>query len=247
MSLHTKQINGQDSSLLMLHGWGQSLKEMKPLGELLSRKATPHLIDLPGFGESPPPEKTWNAYDYADRIVQYLDEENIDKADILGHSFGGKVAMCLAIKHPNRINRLILLSPSGLKPKRTMINQCRIFSIRWIGKLTKLFMPNLFQNWFIPRFGSKDYQNAGPMKSILVRSVNEDLTHEIPKIRCETLILWGDRDEETPPEMGKRIHQLIQNSRLELFSQHGHQLHLDGGSHLCASKILPFLKSETIK
>lgn len=230
----------------MLHGWGQSQENLHPLAELLAPISQPHLIDLPGFGKSEPPPSVWSAFDYADEMIRYLDMQKIEKVSLLGHSFGGKVAMCIAIRYPQRVHRLILLAPSGLKPKRRISQKIRIKLIITVGKLLKSY-DNIsgsqhYGSHFIPRFGSSDYQNAGIMRPILVRSVNEDLSSDVQQIHCPTLILWGKNDTETPPEIGCRLHSLITGAKLVLFPYHGHHLFQDVGSHLCATYIRPFLQ-----
>ena len=249
IDLHAEQISQKGFPLLMLHGWGQSSEALKSLGTLLSSKCQVHLADLPGFGRSSPPDEVWNSFQYAERFIKYLDEQNISQTDLLGHSFGGKVAMSLASRFPDRVRKLTLIAPSGLRRKRTWTEQCRYQAIRWSGKgikaIDKLLRTNFFKQNFAPRFGSADYKQAGPMRSILVKSVNEDLSEHILMIKAPTLILWGEDDRETPLEMAKRLHRLISNSRLLVFPGKGHQLYHDAGSHLCAYHILPFL-SENI-
>lgn len=244
MTIHAKKISGEKTTLLLLHGWGQTSENLQPLAELLTSVSTPHLVDLPGFGQSSIPNDIWSAFDYADEMIRHLDQQNIGKISLLGHSFGGKVAMCMAIRYPERVNKLILLAPSGLRPRRTFPKKIRIQCITTTGKLIKsydrLAGTNHFTKHFIPRFGSADYKNNEAMRPILVRSINEDLTHEITKIQCKTLILWGNKDKETPPEMGNRLHHLIPHSQLYPFPNHDHFLHQDVGAHLCATYILRF-------
>ena len=85
---------------------GGSRSILLNLLESCSPHSQVHLIDLPGFGRSPAPEHAWSAFDYADRIIHYLDKKNIGQVDLAGHSFGGKVALCLAIRYPDRVRRL---------------------------------------------------------------------------------------------------------------------------------------------
>ena len=243
--MHTIELEGNGSPLLFLHGWGQSNEVLTPLAELLNPIAKPYLIDLPGFGKSKIPEQVWSAYDYADSIVRYLDMQRIDKFSLLGHSFGGKVSMCLALRYPERVEKLILIAPSGIPPKRTLSKRLKIKSIVLVGKALKgvdrILQTNYFRDKFSPRFASIDYQNAGKMRPILVKSVNEDLTPVLPQIKCKTLILWGENDIETPLESGKRLSKLIPLSTFYSFPYHDHQLFRDGGAHLCATYISPFL------
>jgi pimeloyl-ACP methyl ester carboxylesterase len=243
--LHIERIRGSGPTIVMLHGWGSSLEALKPLGHLLAPYGDIHLIDLPGFGQSPFPGAIWSSFDYADRLIAYLDENNIDDAIFLGHSFGGKVSLSLAARYPARVHKLILLAASGMKRKRSFWSRCRMQGIKWLGKTLKgidsLCGTTLFVKQFTPKFGSADYKNAGLMRPVLVKSVNEDLSDLISTIVAPTLMLWGDNDTETPPEIAKRMHQLMHSSKLFIFPGKGHWLYQDVGYHLCAHYILPFL------
>lgn len=243
--LHVEQLGNSGFPLLLLHGWGRNSSDLQSLGACLSHSSQVHLVDLPGFGQSSPPDAVWDSFQYADRIIAYLNEQGIDQIDILGHSFGGKVAASLASKYPNRVRKLVLMASSGLKRKRTIREQCRLQGIRWIGKMVKFadsfLKTQYFKERFAARFGSADYKNAGAMRSILVKSVNEDLTAHIQSIKAPTLLLWGEKDGETPPEVAQRFHQAISHSQLHLFPGKDHYLYNECGAHLCASYILPFL------
>jgi len=247
VSLHSETFGKGEAPLIMLHGWGQESSHLRYLAEKLSHQCKVHLIDLPGFGKSEAPDGVWSSFDYAQRLIDYLDEENIEKADFLGHSFGGKVAFSLAIRHPTRIHRLVLLAPSGLLPRRSLTQGFRLKLIKWSGRIAKaadhLLGTQIFPSIFISRFGSADYIKAGGLRPILVRSVGEDLSSYLHKIVAPTLILWGDKDTETPSEMGERMRSLISHSSLLRFPHHGHDLFKDVAAHLCAFHISPFIRS----
>jgi len=241
--MHTETLGRVTSPpLMMLHGWGQSLKQLKPLADLLSSDFHIHLIDLPGFGLSYPPNEVWGTLDYAKRLLEYMDQHKIPKASFLGHSFGGKVSLCLATTTPERVENLILLAASGMRRKRTFLNQCTFKAIGWAGKalkgIDKVCHTSFFTNHFIPRFGSADYKNAGSMRPILVRTVNEDFSDQFPRISAKTLLIWGEDDAETPPEIGQRLHEMIPLSRLIVFPNKGHEPFQGVGAHLCAYHIL---------
>lgn len=237
---------GEGPDLVLLHGWGQSSAALKPLGELLSCYFTVHLIDLPGFGKSSPPTEVWNSFQYADRLHSYLEEQKIGSAIFVGHSFGGKTALSFAKKYPEKTVKLVLMAASGLKRQRSWFEKLRFYWIKLFGKAIKVFDRlsgfKLFESKFAPRYGSADYKKASAMmRAVLVKSVNEDLTEEISKIQVPTLLLWGEEDSETPPEMAYRMKNLIANSQIVVFPGKGHQLYEDCGSHLCAAYMKRFL------
>src|SRR5262245_34456351 len=111
--LNVLKIGSGGNPLIMLHGWGHSINEMRPLGELLSAGHPVHTVEFPGFGQSPVPKEVWGTKDYAERILEYLDEQGIRATDLLGHSFGGRVSIQLATLRPDRVKHLVLINTAG--------------------------------------------------------------------------------------------------------------------------------------
>jgi pimeloyl-ACP methyl ester carboxylesterase len=107
----------------------------------------------------------------------------------------------------------------------------------------KAFGSHIFQNWFAPRYGSRDYKNAGALRNILVKTVNEDLTNDAKQVTVPTFLLWGETDQETPQAIGKRFHELIPNSKLVILPGQDHFPFLREGSHLCGYHVSKFLDS----
>lgn len=245
--LNTARIGDTGHPIIIMHGWGQSLEGMRPFAELIAGTSQVHLIDLPGFGKSPKPVEDWDSTGYAERIYQYMKDNGLERADVLGHSFGGKVATRLAARHPEAVRGLILMDASGLKRKITGKQKLRGDMIRTLSKLLKwsdkTFKTRYFENWFVPKFGSRDYKNAGELRNIFVKTVNEDVTEDCGKIVSSTLILWGELDDETPVEMGQRFNSLIKNSNLIVLPRKDHFPYLNEGMHLCARYVLDFVNT----
>ena len=177
----------------------------------------------------------------------FLEEQGIPKAIFLGHSFGGKTSIALASVHPEKIAALILLNSSGLRGKPPFRQQLRIKCIRtlryFLRFLQKYLHISWYDHWFIPRFASSDYKNAGPLRETFVKVVNEDLSKEAHAIQAKTLLLWGSLDTETPLEMAYRLKQFITNSELVVLEGKGHLPFLDSaGAALCAYHVKQFLK-----
>lgn len=244
VSLNTIKLGDRPNPILLLHGWGQTLESLQPLGELLADSACVHLIDLPGFGKSAFPDGDWDTIQYAERIRQYMDENGLDRVDLLGHSLGGRVSVRLASRYPNRVRSLTLINAAGLQRRRSLGQQVRIQSIKWLRVLFGLipvYGPGL-KEWHSDRFGSRDYKNAGPLRGTLVKTVTEDLTEDASRIQAPTLLIWGESDTETPIEIGRRYHQLIPNSKLISLPGRDHFLFRGEGAHLCAYYVLKLLR-----
>jgi len=233
-------------ALVLLHGWGQSLQSVKPLSSLLSQHYQVFSFDLPGFGKAPPPPAAWSSFEYADYINDAMKKLGISSYTVAGHSFGGKVAMSMAVKYPSAVESLVLLAASGLKRKRSLAQRIKSRSIKVLATLIKAcdrtFDTNFFITFFIPRFGSKDYKNAGLLRPILVKTVNEDFTPHLKNITCPTLLLWGENDQETPVDMAYALRDHITCATLIVFAHKDHYLLNDCGYHLCAEYMKDFLR-----
>lgn len=242
--LNTLQLGSTGNPILMLHGWGQTLESLQPLGELLAFEAQVHLIDLPGFGSSALPDGGWDTNQYADRILRYMDEQGLEQVDLLGHSFGGRVAIRLASRYPNRVRSLVLINSAGLQRHRSLLQWIRIKLIKWLRVFFSLIpvFGSRLKEWHTNRFGSRDYKNAGPLRGTLVKTVNEDLTSDASQIQAPTLLIWGELDTETPLEMGIRLHRLIPHSRFIELPGRDHFLFRNEGAHLCAYYVLQLLR-----
>ncbi|MGH7535231.1 MAG: alpha/beta fold hydrolase, partial [Gemmatimonadales bacterium] len=183
-------------------------------------------VDLPGFGWSQPPPAAWGTQEYAGHILRLMQETGIDRAALVGHSFGGRIAIALAAAEPQRVSRLALVASAGIRPPRGAGYVLRVAT----AKLVKGFFSlpgwgatreRIIAKWFA-RVGSRDYRTAGAMRPTLVKVVNEDLTPLLPAVRAPTLILWGDQDQEVPRSAMEIMATRIPRSRLVVFAGAGH-------------------------
>jgi len=231
--------------LLMLHGWGQSMISLHMMGSLLQRDREIHLIDLPGFGDSDLPEAAkskegaWDTRKYAHVIIEYMNGKGLKTANILGHSFGGRVCLQLAAHFPDRIEKVVLMDAAGLKPHRSLAHKLRLFKIKSIGSfirttrsLTGEKINKKWHGWFSSKYGSTDYKSASDMKNVLVKTVTEDQAENAKKIKHPTLLIWGENDQATPLDQAHRLKSYIANSELLVLENKGHMPYESLGSHL---------------
>ena len=240
------KIIGKGKPLIFLHGWGNDSSFFHGLAELLANDRECHLIDLPGFGNSKKPDAVWGTKDYAKCIVDYLKSQNIQKADILGHSVGGRIALRIAVYFPEYLENLILISSAGIKSKKFLFRRIKIYILKKVSKIFKFFDKligkDFFKNKYSSRFASRDYLNAGDMKDIFIKIVNEDQENELKDVNTRTLLIWGDKDTETPVDMGIKKKKKIKDSKLVVLNGKDHFPFLGGGASLCAYHIKEFLK-----
>lgn len=210
MLAHTRI--GDGAELLFLHGWGCDKDFFKTADNLKGFTVT--RVDFYGFGETPAPSYPINLDDYVSGVEEIMRFYNMEDVVVIGHSFGGRVAIKLAKN--SRVSGLVLVDSAGLKPKRKLGYYLKV----GLYKLTKFFHihPQRMKS-----FGSEDYKKLmGSMKRTFINVVNEDLTKETKEITLPTMLIWGDKDLETPIEMLHRMEKNIKNSTTVLFEGSGH-------------------------
>ncbi|RKD29119.1 alpha/beta fold hydrolase [Thermohalobacter berrensis] len=222
---------GQGKNILLLHGWGGSIESFLPVFNHLKKRFKVYSIDFPGFGKSDPPREVWGVFDYARLTKKFIDKMGIEEVILIGHSFGGRVSIVLANKYPELIKKMILVDSAGLIPKRPLKYYIKVYSF----KLLKFLYRTIFfwddkekrMEKFYKKFGSKDYREAGNMRKILVKVVNENLKPLLKDIKASTLLIWGENDEATPVYMGKIMEKEIEDSGLVVLENAGHFSYLD--------------------
>ena len=229
--------------LIFGHGWGQSGAAFQQLADILRPFGACSLIDFPGFGNSPTPPQNWGTAEYADAVADWLRTLGPARFVWIGHSFGGRVGIQLAARHPELLCGMVLIAAAGLQRRRTLWERVRMKTRVAAFKIAKRFVregPPLER--LRERFGSADYRKAGPLRPIFLRVVREDLTAEAKRVRCPALLIYGTHDTETPPEMGERLHALIAGSDFALLDGFTHLSILTEGRHQVAMKIRRFLE-----
>jgi pimeloyl-ACP methyl ester carboxylesterase len=217
--------------VIWAHGWGQDRSAFRPLAGSLARFAHHTLIDFPGFGDSPRPPEDWDTADYADAVAEWLATLPRGRRVWVGHSFGCRVGLRLAARHPQAIDAMVLVAAAGLKRQRSLVERMRIaIRVRLFKALKLLERLGLDISAQKQKFGSADYRNAGAMRPIFVKVVAEDQTEVAQKIRCPVTLIYGAGDQETPPEIGERLSRLIPGSTLKILPGLDHYTVLTDGA-----------------
>jgi len=230
------------------HGWGHTHRNMLPLAEATRRLGGSVLLDLPGFGDSPPPPGAWSTADYADAVAEFLTARFSaggppGRRIWIGHSFGCRVGLQLASRHPGLIGGLFLIAAAGLPRTRSLPERIRFAARRWAFRTARSLTPEgPRRDALRARFGSADYARAGPMRPILVKAVGEDLSGVARTVSCPAVLVYGDRDSETPPEIGTRLSGLIPQSRLIVLRGFDHWSVLTDGRHQIVQRLSEFVE-----
>ena len=218
-------LNAQ-KTVVFLHGWGTDSSIFRWVLSFLPVNGIRYLlIDFWGFGKSIEKEKPLTIYDYAEDVKVLLEELKINNPIIIGHSFGGRVGIVLAHKHNGFISKLVLVDSAGIKPRRGIKYYLSVYRYKFCKFLVK---SNLMKKDRLLKFGSDEYKVLSKtMKQTYINVVNEDLTYCLRDIKCDTLIIWGKNDKDTPLYMAKKIKKHVKKSNLVIIEDAGHFCFLD--------------------
>ena len=175
----------------------------------------------------PSRREAMGAAGYADLVAPVLDEFD-EPAVLVGHSFGGRVAVHLAVARPDRVAAMVLvgvplLRRSGTDVRPPPILYRLIRSMHRTGLVGDERMERARQ-----RYGSADYRIArGVMRSVLVRVVNESYESQLGEILQPVHLLWGSDDTEVPLEVAERAVTHLRHGRLQILEGVGHHVCLD--------------------
>jgi pimeloyl-ACP methyl ester carboxylesterase len=225
---YVRQGNGR--VVVILHGWGDSSKSWQQLASALSHNYDVVVPDLPGFGATKSPPKTWGLDDYASFIKDFLKKLNISATYcIVGHSNGGAIALRGIAKNIITTDRLILLASAGIRGEY----KGRLKALRYAAKTGKLLtspLPKATKN----KLRAKVYQTIGSdmlvaehLQETFKKVVSDDVRDDAKKIDIPTLLIYGELDQQTPLRYGETLHQLIDHSSLEVLPGASHFLQLD--------------------
>ena len=232
-SLMTEYMDeGEGPTLLFLPGWMNTLHNFNELASRLKSEYRIVRLDLPGFlgGGTETPPSDWHVGDYVSFVKAFTEKLELTSYALVGHSFGGRVAIkgtAQGVLHPRH---LVLMGAAGIAKHRTFRN--RFFTV--VAKIGKVLthIPPLFlwrrqlRKKLYEMLGS-DYFAAGALSQIYLNAIREDLTEYARRIPIPTLLIWGSEDKIVPLSDGKLLTGLIKGSKLEVLQGVGHSPHRD--------------------
>jgi len=210
---------GGATPVLALHGWGRDRRDWAAVLAATGGLA----LDLPGFGASPPPAEAVGAAGYAVLVEPALEAFG-GPVVVVGHSFGGRVAVHLAVRRPDKVRALVLAGVPlvRLSGARARVSP-RYRALRLARRLR--LVPERTLEEARRRHGSADYRAAsGVMRQVLVRVVGESYEEQLAALACPVHLVWGEDDRVVPPAVATRALTLIRSGKLTLLPGVGHDV-----------------------
>lgn len=207
--------------IVLLHGWAISAA---PYHEVLNLLAQHHSViapDLPSFARSPYPNLIPDYESYAKILLSFLDALNLQQVHLVGHSWGGGIAIALSALAPDRVKSVILVDSTGIPT----VSIPELIPRRAIEMTAQLLLPRLRLKLIdIPRIFSYNLLfNTGNVVQALLLSLRVDLKHLLPKIKAPCLLLWSEKDLTEPMSVAHEMAEIIPDSRLVTVEEGWHE------------------------
>jgi pimeloyl-ACP methyl ester carboxylesterase len=214
------RTTGQGEPLVCLHGAGG----MRISGShgLLAQQYRVIALEAPGFGESSANDRTTSMQDLAFTMGHAITNLGIDRFHLMGTSFGGKLALWLAIQQPERIQTLTLVSPAAIRPE----GPSRV-PITPEDRLGMLYAHPERQPPMPPLDPAIAVKQEALVQRLMGPPRDEELESRFAELNVPMLVLFGTRDRAIPPEMGRIYREKLPNCHFILVYDAGHALDAD--------------------
>lgn len=236
------EVQGSGRTVLLLHGWGDSLVGLSGLAKDLAAHFQVISLDLPGFGTTQPPAAVWNLDNYAAYVQHFLTKINASPYAIVGHSNGGALAIRGLAIGALSTKKLVLIAASGIRSGQSA-KRLALKVVAKTGNAATIWLPKQARQ----KLRKKLYGAAGSdllvvehLQETFKQTVRQDVQADAAQLKLPTLLIFGNQDRAVPIADGHTYKKLITNSQLEIISGASHFVHLDEPTQV-ASLIKEFL------
>ncbi len=234
------------NNLIVLHGWASKPKNWDKFKQVFDKNnLNIYIPQLPGFKKEL--KRPWTLDDYCLWLNNYIEHQKIDNVILLGHSFGGRIAVSFCSLYPDKVKKLILVNSAGIVENslKKVIFQYLAKIGGYLFSLPLLVSLKKSARWLLYKLArEKDYYQASEvMKKTMQLIINFDLRNDAEKIEIPVLLIWGREDKLTPLRYGRIFADKISNSVLKVFSGQGHGLPVKN-PHLIKKDILSFINKK---
>jgi len=238
-------LGDKGTTVILVHGLGASADIWMYNVGALAKQHRVYVPDLPGFGRSDLPGPSFSPFAYTDFLDDFIKALGIEKANLVGQSLGGGIALHYALKFPQKVNKLVLVGSAGLG--KEVICALKLMSLPLLGELLsrpsrkglELFFKlavrdqtlidrdfiKLYSNFF-SRPGFKDFFLRLLRQIVDIRGAREEILNPIlnnlNKVTQPALILWGEKDRVLPLKQGYLAKDRLPHARLKIMEGCGH-------------------------
>lgn len=235
---------GEGEPIVLIHGFFYDSYTWHNNLDALASRFRVYVPDLWGFGYSTREPLDYGYPLYANQILKFMDALDIEKASLVGHSMGGGTSIFFAVRHRERVKRLILVDSAGmpnpLPPMGRIANLPRVGELLYGLNNDLLRRMTLSSTWiYDKKYITDDYfehvtrfhkikGTTEIMLKVLRKQFFHTLADDIRKLGemdVPILIAWGRQDKAIPFQRGEEMHRLLRGSRMEVFEQMGHCPH----------------------
>ncbi|MDP3891554.1 alpha/beta fold hydrolase, partial [Nocardioides sp.] len=181
---------GKLPALLFLHGWRAEGTIWFPVLENFETENSIYCLDLPGFGKSELPREPYGVENYSEIVSGFISKLGLKNIVIVGHSFGGRIAIKLASKHPGFLRGIVLVDSAGFVD-RTFSNKLKRITAKLLKPIFKLKLLHGIRNSIYRLIGSEDYIATPQLRETYLKVIGEDLSEALKQINVPTTIIWG--------------------------------------------------------
>lgn len=214
-------------ALLFLHGWRSEAALWLPVLEKWKHEdASIYCLDLPGFGGSELPLTPYAVGDYADFVARFIAELKLAHVVVIGHSFGGRVAIKLAAGEPKFLKGIVLVDSAGFA-ETTKMKQVKRIVARILRPVFRRDALKDLRRYIYRMMGAEDYVATPELRETYLKAISEDLSYDMTRVTAPVGIIWGERDKDAPLSWGRRMKDLMPHATLTILKDAGHFAFLD--------------------
>lgn len=229
-NVYYEKTEKKQKDIIILPGWGDTRKTFNYIINNFKNDFRIFILDYPGFGKSNDPTEELTLNDYAEIIIKLIKKEKIKNPIIIAHSFGGRISSLLISHYKIEIDKLILIDVAGIKRNKIKrYLKTKLYKVlKQLIKLTPKKINKFLSNKLQKSFSSKDYKDLSlVMKKTFNNIIKENLLKYYKLIQTETLIIWGEKDLDTPLKDGYLLNKVIKNSALIIYKNSTHYSYLE--------------------
>ena len=243
VALHYRQT-GLGRPLIFLHGLLEDSRIWRHVTPGLTYGNTVYELDLMGFGLSEKPrDKTYDLDTYVAQLTAYIDDFHLENLILAGHDFGAAVAVTYALRNPDNVHKLILMS-APLSLNESLPLDVRLLGLPLVGPmlsgdwmLTRILQAGVYDRRTMHEAMVKQYlqpfhTDPGSRPALtkflrefdLARALEDEILPALHTLTMPTLLLWGGQDRFTPMDIGRELDAVIENADLQVVTSSAHYI-----------------------